>query len=359
MTKEKRIERELRDKVEELQAVLDAVPAAVFVAQDPECRTMYGNRMTERILRQPSGANLSKSAREDGPRNFRTLKDGVEIDPRDLPVQKAAISGEAVRDFELTLAFDGDDVVRIYGNAEPLFDSSGKPRGAVGAFVDITQLDYQKALQRLTASLLESRETASRELSRELHDVFSQDLAALSMEVSALRHSDEVADPLKERLSALGKKIGRLTEEIHRTARQLHPAILDDLGLEVALREECLTFSERYDIPVQFTCEDLPPSLGQEVSLCPYRVTQESLRNVLKHAGATEIRVRLKGLNEGIGLLIEDNGGGFDPTQVRNGRGLGLISMAERVRAVNGKFEIRLQSGTTVEVCVPLNGNAS
>lgn len=140
VTDRKRIERQLRERVEELQAIYDAVPAAVFVAHDPQCRTMTSNRATTELLRLPPGANPSKSAGEAAPRNFRALKDGVELAPEALPVQKAAATGQDVRGYELEIAFDEGDAMHIYGHAAPLFDTSGKPRGAVGAFIDVTDV---------------------------------------------------------------------------------------------------------------------------------------------------------------------------------------------------------------------------
>jgi PAS domain S-box-containing protein len=140
VTERKRTERALRDKAEELQAVLDAVPAAVFVAHDPECSIITGNRTSLELLRLPDGANTSKSAGDDAPRNFRPMKDGVEIAPEDLPVQQAAATGTEVRGFEMEVAFDDGVSMHIYGNARPLFDVAGRPRGAVGAFVDVTEI---------------------------------------------------------------------------------------------------------------------------------------------------------------------------------------------------------------------------
>ena len=215
---------------------------------------------------------------------------------------------------------------------------------------------YQKRLQRLTESLIQAHESANRTLARELHDVFSQELAAVAMEISLLRESVE-GSASKERLTQLGKKIGRLANEMHRTSRQLHPAILEELGLEAALREECNTFSQQSAIPVQFESESLP-SLPVEVSLCLYRVAQESLRNIRKHVGATSASVRLKGVDgAGLKLMVEDKGGGFDVNEARKRGGLGLISMEERVRALNGQFTITSApgTGTTIEVLVPLN----
>ncbi len=141
VTERKRIERELRDKAEELEAVLDAVPAAVWLAHDPECRDVSSNQAGLDILRVPSGANVSKTAADQSAvQHFRVLRDGAEIPPGELPLQTAAATGQEIRGFEETLAFDNGDIRHIYGNARPLFDPSGKPRGAVGAFVDVSEV---------------------------------------------------------------------------------------------------------------------------------------------------------------------------------------------------------------------------
>jgi signal transduction histidine kinase len=216
--------------------------------------------------------------------------------------------------------------------------------------------DYQKQLQKLTGNLLTVQESENRELARELHDVFSQELAGLTLEVADLRASVKKPAAITGRLTTLGKKIARLADEMHRTSRQLHPTIIQELGLEAALREECDRFSNQLGVPIGFTSEQVPAPLPNEVSLCLYRVAQESLHNIAKHAKATEINVQLRGRPGGVGLQIEDKGDGFDVKEARKSGGLGLISMEERVRLVNGNFDIQSQPGvgTIVEVFVPL-----
>ncbi len=238
--------------------------------------------------------------------------------------------------------------------------------GIVGvAFVsDITErkhndealLDYQKRLQKLTGNLLNGQEFENRELARELHDVFSQELVALNLQVADLQASVKKPAAITERLAELGKKIARLSDEMHRTSRQLHPAIVHELGLEAALREECDRSSKQLRIPVGFESEQVPVSLPGEVSLCLYRVGQESLRNIGKHAQPTEVNVQLRGLKGGVSLRVEDKGSGFDVKEARKRGGLGLISMEERVRLMNGRLDIQSQPGvgTIVEVFLPL-----
>ena len=139
-------------------------------------------------------------------------------------------------------------------------------------------------------------------------------------------------------------------------SRRLHPAVLDELGLEAALREECGAFSTQAGIPCEVQSRGLPISLPEDLSLCLYRVAQESLRNIAKHAEATKVRVALSGGKAGIALRVEDTGDGFDVKEAKGKGGLGLISMEERVRLLNGKFNIESHpgQGTTVEAFVPL-----
>jgi PAS domain S-box-containing protein len=122
----------------EFEALLDAVPAAVFIARDREATQMHGNRLTYELLRLPEGTEVSKSAPLP-PGNFRVLKDGVEVPPQELPVQLAAAQGIEIRSSELQIVFDDGTARRWIGNATPFVDESGTPNGAVGAFIDITE----------------------------------------------------------------------------------------------------------------------------------------------------------------------------------------------------------------------------
>jgi len=133
----------------EIAAMMEAIPAAIFVAHDPQCRRMTGNRMVHEILQVPVGKNVSKSAlHHEAPQNFEVYAYGKRLAPDELPVQRAAATGMAVKDFELDLVFDDGSKRSILGSALPLFDEQGAPRGAVGAFVDIGKYkDMQQKLQ--------------------------------------------------------------------------------------------------------------------------------------------------------------------------------------------------------------------
>ncbi|MBI4465755.1 MAG: PAS domain S-box protein [Acidobacteria bacterium] len=237
-----------------------------------------------------------------------------------------------------------------------LTDESGTPVGIATIAKDTSDLKQtQEQLRELSGRLITSQEEASRQIARELHDVFSQRLAVLGMEVSALEKQATPGSPASERLRWLGEEVTNLAKEVHQLSRQFHPAILHDLGLEVALRVECESFSRQHEIPVEFDRENPPEKLPEEVALCLYRVAQESLRNAALHSQTKRVRVTLAGEGGQVRLTVEDFGEGFDPEAIKGKGGLGLISMEERVRLVNGSFSIRSQpeQGTQVEARIP------
>ena len=155
-------ERRERERAEELAVLLESVPTAVFIAHDPDCLHIEGNRLADEILRIPRGEELSLSApAETKPGHFRTLKDGRELRLDELPAQRAA-RGEHVKDFEITLAFDDGMVRHVLGYGTPLLDGQGRPRGCVAALVDITERKraeeaLRQSLERLDMALISSK----------------------------------------------------------------------------------------------------------------------------------------------------------------------------------------------------------
>ena len=270
-----------------------------------------------------------------------------------------------VRGFECQVYRKDRSAIWVSLNASAARDDSGRMVHFTGTVVDITELKaaeaalhrYQKELRDLAARLILAQEAESKRLSRELHDVFSQKLAVLGIDLGLLRtRPPDSPAVLQERLERICERITELATGLHQTSRRLHPAVLDDLGLPVALTNECAAFADQHGIPVKCACRKLPERFPEDVSLCLYRVAQESLRNIRQHAGARNVRVTLRGGNGEIVLTIEDDGRGFVREAVRGKGGLGLISMEERVRLVGGTLSItsRPPGGARVEVRVPL-----
>jgi signal transduction histidine kinase len=125
-------------------------------------------------------------------------------------------------------------------------------------------------------------------------------------------------------------QIMKLSSDVHDISRQLHPSIIDDLGLRQAVQSECIAFTRREGIVIQYEPKDVPSNIPFDVSVCLFRIVQEGLRNIAKHAKVTEAQVKLVGRDNTITLTIEDSGVGFDPVLMHGDTGLGLVSMEAR-----------------------------
>ncbi len=251
-------------------------------------------------------------------------------------------------------------------------DADGKVSHLVGMWQDITDRkegeealrksegalrESQKDLRMLAGKLLSAQEEERSLLARELHDDLTQRLAVLAIEVGKLEQQLQTApDPVLGRLRQMKEQMVRLSADVHVISRQLHPSILDDLGLVSAIESECSNFSQREGIVVKYETQNIPPTIPKDVALCIYRVAQEGLRNVAKHAHTQEAYVTLGGTDDNVLLSVRDDGIGFDPSELRGKAGLGLASMEERVRLIQGDLSLRSQpgGGTVIEVRAPL-----
>lgn len=215
----------------------------------------------------------------------------------------------------------------------------------------------KEELRALAGSLIGAQEDERRRIARELHDDLSQRLAVLALRLAALRDAlpDGLAN-LQDEALRLEKYVGVLSGEVRRLSHVLHPSILDDLGLAAALQHLVEEFQASRAQPVTFTARTLPDHIPPDVAAALYRIAQEALRNIAKHADGAPVHVRL-GVESGeLRLAITDTGPGFDRAEVRGQGGLGIISMQERARLVGGSLllDSRAGEGTTVVVRVPL-----
>jgi PAS domain S-box-containing protein len=211
-------------------------------------------------------------------------------------------------------------------------------------------------VQDLAGKLITAQEEERKHLSRELHDDLNQKLASLAITIGYLkRHLPEPADFINHQLTDLEERIFSLSNDIRQLSHELHPAVLEHIGLQMALESYCAEFSGREGIRVALDIEEGISEIHPRIALCLYRIAQEALRNVAKHSGATSAHVRLSTANGGIRLIISDQGVGYDYSQARAKGGLGLISMEERVRLLGGSFHVttRPQKGTEVRVQIP------
>jgi signal transduction histidine kinase len=215
-------------------------------------------------------------------------------------------------------------------------------------------LQSRGELRDLAASLMNAQESERRRISRELHDDLSQKVAKLQFDIETLEQNVPFADPekVKQRLQNVRDQTGALADDLRRVAHGLHPSKLDHLGLAVALRSYIGEFSRFSGIPVAFASNDVPRQIPMEVGSCLYRVVQEALRNVAKYAPKASVDVVLSGNIRELALTIIDDGSGFESSAFRVTGGLGLISMQERVRLVQGRFSLATKPGHGVHISI-------
>lgn len=227
----------------------------------------------------------------------------------------------------------------------------------------IITLLWQRLLRRraerearsLGGRLITAHEDERRRLARELHDDVTQRLAALAIRAAKLE-ADPAAAEGRESAHSIRDGLVELSEDVHALSYRLHPTVIEDLGLVDALRLECDRFARSEPIRVDFDAGTVPVKLPAEAAVGLFRVAQEALRNVARHAGASDVRVALHGGNGRLVLAVRDNGAGFDDPRKEQGPSLGIASMRERMRLLHGALDVDSAPGcgTTITAWVPL-----
>jgi len=232
----------------------------------------------------------------------------------------------------------------------------------VVAFIDITERKLaQSALANVNRKLIEAHEQERTRIGRELHDDIVQRLSLLAIELEGVQQDvPDGALELRTRIEALRNQTTQMTDDVQSLSHELHSSKLAYLGIAGAAKSFCKEFGEHHKLEIDFQSHDLPTALPSELSLSLFRVLQEALRNATKHSGVKHFEVRLWGSTGEIQLTVSDLGAGFDTETALKSTGLGLTSMQERVRLVNGMIDIQSKpmGGTTVHVRVPLGSEA-
>lgn len=211
-------------------------------------------------------------------------------------------------------------------------------------------------LEQLAGDLLTAQEDERRRLAHDLHDDVNQRLALLALDVRSMEQkAGDEADWVKAGLQSLLQRTVQLSDDIRAMAYQFHPSILDDLGLATALQHLVDDFSTRTGIKTVLVCQELPSSLREDSATVLYRVVQESLSNIAKHAKACRVEIELIVDEQTLDLSIRDNGNGFDlESSGHHRRGMGLMNMKERVRSVRGTFDVWSEPGQGTQIRVKL-----
>jgi signal transduction histidine kinase len=207
----------------------------------------------------------------------------------------------------------------------------------------------------LSRRLIHAQEEERARLARELHDDVTQRLARLAIDVARVEREIHDAPP-GETLREVGESLVRLSGDVHSLSYRLHSSVLEDLGLAEAVKAECERVARQEAIPVEVKLQEMPEPVPRDAALCLFRVTQEALRNVGRHARARTVEVSLRGVDGGLQVSVRDDGVGFNPADHREHPSLGLASMQERVRLLDGELNIESApgGGTLILAWVPL-----
>jgi PAS domain S-box-containing protein len=210
-------------------------------------------------------------------------------------------------------------------------------------------------IRQLAGRLMKAQEEERRTIARELHDDLNQQLAAIAILLSTLRQQAAGAQPIAEQLVRAQRQTNRIANAVRTLSHQLHPPALQHAGLPAALESIVGEFNAAYNTAVALTISHPFPALSDDVAICIYRVAQESLKNIGKHSQARRVQMDLSAEASGVTLSVSDDGCGFDIDRARGSRGLGLISMAERVGLLQGvfKLETRPGAGTWIRASLP------
>jgi len=282
------------------------------------------------------------------------------IHPDDRPKFIATIAGLTPKNpsgavtYRVLISDDASVWLRSSGRA--FYDGEGRMLRVIGMAADVTDLKRaEEALLKANRKLVKVQEQERARIGRELHDDIGQRLAMLAIELEQLqeKHNDLPAE-VRGHVRELQQMTGDLSSSVHALSHDFHSSKLEYLGVVAGIESWCKEFGERQKMDIDFKTNVagvLPPDVG--VSLL--RVVQEALHNAIKHSGERRVEVQLREDSGEIHLIVSDLGRGFDVETALEGKGLGLTSMRERVRLMNGTIVIDSKplAGTTVHVCVP------
>ena len=342
----KELESQVRERTAEISSILKYTPDVVSI-KDEQGRYRLINARFETILNK-----LNEHVR--GRTDFEILPPDIaeKIHKHD---QQVLTEG---RSFQVEEYLPHDDGLHTYLSVKfPVYDERGATSGVGAISTDIMEVKKaQDQLRRLSGSIMANQEKERSYIARELHDELGQVLTALRMDAVWFQERMKDADPLVvRRATAMCKLIDKTIEEVRLMAIRLRPGVLDHLGLVDALEWYSTDFERRTDVSCVFDHSDVP-NIDENIAITAYRITQEALTNVLRHAAAKHVFVSLRSEDGALVLQVADDGSGFDQKLLQDAEGLGVAFMRERAVLVGGVLDVKASpgNGTSVTFRVPL-----
>jgi PAS domain S-box-containing protein len=272
-------------------------------------------------------------------------------------LSQALATGASFQRFEKRCRHKSGRTVYTESSASLIRTPSGEPRYFVGEVLDVTERKQaEEALTRVNQRVIEAQEQEAARIARDLHDDINQQLTILMIGMEMMKKRVPVsAEEFREQMSELTRQAEKISSGVRSISHRLHSSELEYLGLVAAMKGHCKESAKQHKVEIDFSHDADLPTVSYEISLCLFRVLQEALHNAVKHSGAGRFAVHLYEAPEGIGLRVSDSGAGFDPDAVMNQSGLGLVSMRERLRLVDGTLCIGTKpgGGTRIDAFVP------
>jgi PAS domain S-box-containing protein len=357
ITDRKRAEQDVTKINARHQAILRAIPDTMFLQTNEGVFVDYYTRDPGFLLLSPDeflGKNVSEVLPPDLAK--RVLEAIQKVNQGDEPqvLEYCLPINNVERYFEARLVSAGGihvlsivrDVTDAHRAAESLRQSEAR------------LLQSTRQIRALAAQLITAQESERRRIAILLHDDVGQNIATLGLAVSRLKRKPPASgEALTIELEYLAKQVGHLTTQIRQLSHELHPEVLEHVGLITALESHMEEVEQHGDIRIKFSAAVKTDPIPQDIAVCLYRVAREAVLNVSKHSGANSADVVLREIDGSLVLEVFDTGHGFDLEKVRRGSGLGLASSEERVKNLHGSLEIRSDSqiGTCVTARVPLH----
>jgi PAS domain S-box-containing protein len=249
-------------------------------------------------------------------------------------------------------------VIWLEANGRVFFDDQGRMLRIIGMVADITERKFaEEVSSSVSRRLIEAHEEERTWIARELHDDINQQIALLTVQLKQwTKHPPNSEANIRKHIGSVCEQLSDLAKDIQALSHRLHSSKLEYLGIGVAAGSFCKELSEQQQVEIEFSQAGIPHSLPKEIALCLFRVLQEALQNAVKHSGERHFKAELHGTSSEIQLTVNDQGVGFNEQDAMGGRGLGLISMRERMQLVGGAFSIESKpgGGTTIRARVPI-----
>jgi len=336
----------VRESEERFRLVANTAPVMIWMAGTDRLCT-YVNQPWLEFTGRPLEAELGNGWVE-GVHN-EDLK-------RCLATYSQAFDHRQSFEMEYRLRRNDGDYRWILDTGVPRFNADGNFAGYIGSCLDITDRKLaEDALASVGRRLIEAHEEERTWIARELHDDIVQRVALVAVELERFdQRATDATTAVRDHIRQARQRLSELGKDIQALSHRLHASKVEYLGLVGAARSFCQELSEQRNLRVEFKHSDIPAAVPKEISLCLFRILQEALQNAAKHSGAQHFAVEVNGTQDEICLSVSDSGIGFDWQNAISRRGIGLISMRERLRLVNGELSIQSEPGrgTTVRARV-------